>query len=227
LSYHEHNKLSRVQDVLAALAQGDVALVSDAGTPAINDPGWELVQAVIAVGFQVSPIPGPSAPIAALVASGLPTESFTYLGYLPRKRGERIALLEKRRNLDTTLIFLETPHRLVEALEDMLEVLGDRAACAAGDLTKLYEEVLRGPLSELLEHFRSHPPKGEFTLVVAGIVQEEKVWEEAQTLEAIRAGLALGTPARALAARIAELSGWSRNRLYQRILAAKRQADTI
>ncbi len=113
ISYHEHNKLSRLAEVLAALEEADVALVSDAGTPALNDPGYELVKAALQAGYPVSPIPGPSAPLAALVASGLPTDAFLYLGYLPRKTGERRTLLGKIAGLPYTLVFLETPHRLL------------------------------------------------------------------------------------------------------------------
>jgi 16S rRNA (cytidine1402-2'-O)-methyltransferase len=116
ISYHEHNKLVRLERVLAELAEGDVALVSDAGTPGLNDPGYELVRAALQAGHSVSPIPGPSAPLAALVASGLPTDAFLYLGYLPRKQGERRRLLGEVAGRPYTLVFLETPHRLLEAL---------------------------------------------------------------------------------------------------------------
>ena len=136
ISYHEHNKLVRLERVLEALQEGDVALVSDAGTPALNDPGYELVQAVIASGHTVSPIPGACAPIAALVASGLPTDAFLYLGYLPRKAGERERLLSKVSSLPYTLIFLEAPHRMLEALESLQSVLGDRQIAVGRELTK-------------------------------------------------------------------------------------------
>src|SRR5256885_4763943 len=119
LAYHEHNKLARLDDVLTALANGDVALVSDAGTPGLSDPGFELVNACIAAGFEVVPIPGPSAPIAALVASGLPTDQFTYLGFLPRRGAERRALLLSLAEMPQTLVCFEAPHRVVDALEDM------------------------------------------------------------------------------------------------------------
>src|SRR5512140_1776589 len=142
-SYYEHNKLAKLETILAALAEGDVALVSDAGTPAINDPGYELVRAALAAGHTVSPIPGPSAPLAALAASGLPTDAFLYLGYLPRKSAERRELLTGVAALPYTLIFLETPHRLLEALDDLLAALGDRPMAAARELTKLHEQVYR------------------------------------------------------------------------------------
>lgn len=227
VSYHEHNKLKRLDVILAALAEGDVALVSDAGTPAINDPGYELVRAVLEAGFPVSPIPGASSPIAALVASGLPTESFTYLGYLPRRSGERRQFLEKRRELDTTLIFLETPHRLMDALSDLHAVLGDREACVAGEITKLYEEFVRMPLSGLLDHFAGYHPRGEFVIVVAGADLPQVQMDEKQLREAIQSGLEAGKPARELAAELAETSGLSRNNLYRQIVATRRQTDKI
>src|SRR5512140_1220996 len=125
-SYFEHNKLNKLDFILEKLASGDVALVSDAGTPAINDPGYELVKAALDSGLDVVPIPGPSAPIAALTVSGLPTDSFLYLGYLPHKTSERHRRLEEVESQPYTLIFLESPHRIVEALEDIAAILGDR-----------------------------------------------------------------------------------------------------
>jgi 16S rRNA (cytidine1402-2'-O)-methyltransferase len=168
VAYHEHNKLARLDDVLTALANGDVALVSDAGTPAMSDPGFELVNACIAAGFPVVPIPGPSAPIAALVASGLPTDQFTYLGFLPRKGPERRALLQSLAELPQTLVCFEAPHRIVAALEDMLKILGDRRIVVARELTKLHEEFRRERVSQAIAHFTEHRPRGEFTLVVEG-----------------------------------------------------------
>ncbi len=170
VSYHEHNKLARRDELLAALAEGDVALVSDAGTPAINDPGYDLVVAAINAGFAVAPVPGPSAPLAALVGSGLPTEQWTFLGFLPSKRKERRAFLERYVTYSTTLICFETPHRLREALPDILEVLSDRRMCAARELTKLHEEWVRGTVSEVITHFTTQLPRGEFVLVIEGYV---------------------------------------------------------
>jgi 16S rRNA (cytidine1402-2'-O)-methyltransferase len=168
ISYHEHNKLARLDAILAALAQGDVALVSDAGTPAVSDPGFELVAACIAAGFAVSPVPGPSAPVAALVASGLPTDRFATLGFLPRRGAERRALLGEMAELTLTLVCFEAPHRLLDALTDMLAVLGDRRIVAANDLTKRYEELRRGTVGELVRHFSAQRPRGEYTLVIEG-----------------------------------------------------------
>ncbi len=172
ISYHEHNKLTRLHTILAALANSDVALVSDAGTPALSDPGFELVQACLAANFSVSPIPGPSAPIAALVASGLPTDRFFYLGFLPRKSSERRTFLKTVASISATLICFEAPHRLLETLKDLLLVLGDRQIVAARELTKLYEELVRTKISQALEHFKNQAPRGEFTLVIEGLKQD-------------------------------------------------------
>ncbi len=168
ISYHEHNKLVRLDEILAVLAEGDVALVSDAGTPAISDPGFELVNACIEAGITVSPIPGPAAPLAALVASGLPTDRFAFLGFLPRRGADRRALLAEMAELTFTLICFEAPHRLLDALSDMLAVLGDRRIVVANDLTKRFEELRRGTIAEMVTHFSTQRPRGEYTLVIAG-----------------------------------------------------------
>lgn len=168
ISYHEHNKLARLDEILSALGAGDVALVSDAGTPALSDPGFELVGACIAAGFSVTPVPGPAAPIAALVASGLPTERFAYVGFLPRRSAERKLLLADMAELALTLVCFEAPHRLLDSLGDMLEVLGDRRIVVANDLTKRFEELRRGTVAQMVTHFSAQRPRGEYTLVIEG-----------------------------------------------------------
>lgn len=169
ISYHEHNKLIRLDTILATLALGDVALVSDAGTPAISDPGVELVRACIAADFPVSPVPGPSALLAALVASGLPTDRFTYVGFLPRRGAERRQLLAEMASLTLTLVCFEAPHRLLETLQDILAVLGDRRIVVANDLTKRFEEFRRGSVTDMVAHFSLQRPRGEYTLVIEGL----------------------------------------------------------
>ncbi|MEI6775778.1 MAG: 16S rRNA (cytidine(1402)-2'-O)-methyltransferase [Chloroflexales bacterium] len=168
ISYHEHNKLSRLDAILAALGEGDVALVSDAGTPGVSDPGYELVCACISAGFVVSPVPGPSAPVAALTASGLPSDRFVFVGFLPRHGGERRAVLEDLADLTLSLVCFEAPHRLVDSLGDILEVLGDRQMVVAKDLTKRFEDLRRATVSVALAHFSADEPRGEYTLVIAG-----------------------------------------------------------
>ncbi|HET7144599.1 MAG TPA: 16S rRNA (cytidine(1402)-2'-O)-methyltransferase [Anaerolineales bacterium] len=214
-SYFEHNKINKLARILQALASGDVALVSDAGTPAINDPGYELVKAALAAGFDVRPVPGPSAPIAALTVSGLPTDSFLYLGYLPHKASERRKYAGQVLNLTYTLIFLESPHRIVDSLEDILSVLGDRQICVAREMTKMYEEFWRGPVSGAIKYFKSKEPRGEFTLVVAGKTKEERdLWTEQVLLKAIKKELKKGKPVKEISSELAKQSGWNKKEVY-------------
>ena len=221
-SYFEHNKMLKLDQVLAELQRGDVALVSDAGTPAINDPGFELVRAALQAGFEVCPIPGPSAPLAALAASGLPTDAFLYLGYLPRKTGDRRSFLETVKEYPFTLILLESPHRLPAALSDLEVSLGDRQIAVARELTKLHEQIWRGTLHAAHEYFTQHEPRGEFTLVVAGKPpQQDRFWTEEQVMVAVRLGLRLGEAPSTLAKRLAEESNWNRKELYSIILDQK------
>jgi 16S rRNA (cytidine1402-2'-O)-methyltransferase len=218
LSYHEHNKLVRLEQVLAALKDGDVALVSDAGTPGLNDPGYELVRAAIAAGHVVSSIPGPCAPIAALVASGLPTDAFLYLGYLPRKGGERQHLLLQVVSYPFTLIFLETPHRLMTSLEDMKKELGDRQMAVGRELTKMHEEIFRGSISQVIDHFVETPPRGEFTLIVAGNTTKGQRWSEERLNTELEKNIIMGLSTSQLAAQLAGQSGWSRREIYQYLI---------
>jgi 16S rRNA (cytidine1402-2'-O)-methyltransferase len=221
-SYFEHNKLSKLDFILEKLTQGDVALVSDAGTPAINDPGYELVKAALASGWDVRPVPGPSAPIAALTASGLPTDSFLYLGYLPHKASERRKFIGQVSNLTYTLIFFESPHRIVESLEDILSTLGDRRICVAREMTKMFEEFWRGNVSGALDYFSSQPARGEFTLVVEGMKKDEnKKWTEKELLKAIKKGLTAHEAPGELAGRLAKESGWMRREIYKIVSALR------
>jgi 16S rRNA (cytidine1402-2'-O)-methyltransferase len=220
-SYFEHNKLQKIDFILSKLAEGDVAVISDAGSPAINDPGYELVKAALAAGFDVRPVPGPSAPIAALTVSGLPTDSFLYLGYLPHKATERRKFVSQVANLTYTLVFLESPYRILETLEDILSELGDRRICVAREMTKMFEEFWRGNVSGALAYFKSQPARGEFTLVVAGAEKDSGKWTESQTVAAIRSGLEAGESASGLAKRLAEESGWNKREIYRHIQELK------
>jgi 16S rRNA (cytidine1402-2'-O)-methyltransferase len=168
-SLHAHNEAARTAEVLAALAAGrDVALVSDAGTPLVSDPGERLVAAVLAAGHGVVPVPGPSAVLAALTASGLPTARFAFLGFLPRRPGRRAARLASWRGRPETLVLFESPHRTASTLRALAETLGGgRRACVARELTKIHEELVRGTLAELAERFAGGA-RGEVTLVVEG-----------------------------------------------------------
>ena len=221
-SYFEHNKLSRLERIVERLEAGDVALVSDAGTPGLNDPGYELVKAAGEAGHRVSPIPGPASPIAALVSSGLPADAFLYLGYLPRKRSERQVALKRVADLPYTLIYLETPHRLLEALNDMHEVLGDRQASLARELTKIHEEVWRGTLGEAKEHFKA--PRGEFVLVIHGRQSERPGrWTQTRLRGMLSKRLAGGQTLTEVAAALSTESGWRRRDIYK--LGAAKEAQ--
>jgi 16S rRNA (cytidine1402-2'-O)-methyltransferase len=213
-SYFEHNKISRLERILERLEAGDVALVSDAGTPGLNDPGYELVKAAVQAGHRVSPIPGPASPIAALVSSGLPADAFLYLGYLPRKRSERQAGLKRVADLPYTLIYLETPHRLPEALNDLHEVLGNRQASVARELTKIHEEVWRGTLGEAKQHFKA--PRGEFVLVIHGKPSEPPGrWTQKRLRGMVSKRLAGGETLTEVAASLSTESGWARREIYK------------
>ena len=219
-SYYEHNKLAKLDAILAALSQGNVALVSDAGTPAINDPGYELVRAALNSQHVVSPVPGPSAPIAALAASGLPTDSFLYLGYLPRKTSERKTLFAQVRALPYTLIFLESPHRVLDSLIDMQACLGDRQIAAARELTKFFEQVVRGSISQVIGHFSANEPRGEFVLVVSGELKDSggDQWPENDVVAAIQKELLTGRQIKEIAVDLARQSGRSRREIYKMAL---------
>ena len=166
LSFNEHNWRERVGSVFQALEQGDVALVSDAGMPGISDPGRELVSAVSDRGIRVESVPGPSAVTTALAMSGLPADSFIFLGFLPRRRRERQRSLREVLLSPLTIALFEAPHRLRATMEDIAEVLGDRPLAVCRELTKLHEEIFRGTAAEALEHFDS--PRGEFVVVIGG-----------------------------------------------------------
>jgi 16S rRNA (cytidine1402-2'-O)-methyltransferase len=230
ISYHEHSAPVRTAEILSALVEGDVALVSDAGTPAVSDPGQALVVAALQAGHQVVPVPGPSAAIAALVASGLPTDQFTFLGFLPRRSTERRAALAKVRPLEHTLILYEAPHRLLACLDDALAVLGDRQAAVARELTKVHEEVLRGSLSALRTQCAAGAgPRGEYTLVVEGAsagataAPDEPDWERARAR--LAALLAAGWRTRDAANVVASELGLSRRDAYRLALEVAAQGQ--
>lgn len=227
ISYYEHNKLSRLQVILSHLLEGDVALVSDAGTPGLNDPGYELVKSAIERGFRVCPVPGPASPIAALVGSGLPTDAFLYLGYLPRKQKDRRERIAQIRDEPYTVLFLETPHRLRDSLRDLLDILGNRSAVIARELTKIHEEFLRGTLHDLIQHFDQTEPLGEFIILVAGASKLEKTWNEEQVLEVFQREFTGNISLKTFAEQIAQVSGWKKNDLYRLFLEQKKNQGTI
>src|ERR1041384_6229191 len=183
VSYHEHNERERATELSALLAAGtNIALVSDAGTPAISDPGYRLVRAAIEQGVRVVPVPGPTAFVAALIASGLPTDEFFFGGFLPSRTSARRARLAALRTPPATLIFYEPPHRIAQTLRDAREILGERAACVTRELTKLHEEIARGRLSELATRFNhEQPPRGEMVLIIDRTVIADETTHAATT----------------------------------------------
>jgi 16S rRNA (cytidine1402-2'-O)-methyltransferase len=212
-SYFEHNKMIKLDYILDCLGEGDIALVSEAGTPGISDPGYELVKTAKERNIQVVPVPGASAIVSALSISGLPTDRFTYLGFLPRKSGARTKLLESVMRDPGTLIIFESPHRLAGTLKNILEILGDRTMVVCRELTKIHEEAFKGTISEAITHFAE--PRGEFTLVIEG--KDEVI--EPQITEDIEDQLYImresGLSARESIGRISAETGLSRKELYR------------
>ena len=223
-SYHEHNKKSKLPYLLERLEQADIALVSEAGMPGISDPGYDLVLAAIDRNFQVVAIPGPSVLPVALAVSGLPADKFVYLGFLPRRKGERKRSLEAIAKEPWTLIAFESPHRLQESLKDLIDVLGDRRVAVCRELTKVYEEVFRGTLSQAIAHFTQ--PKGEFTLVVAGY-SAKKIEEEIDNsiIEELKRLRRQGLSAKEAVAKLAGTSNLSKKALYRAWIDLKRGLD--
>jgi 16S rRNA (cytidine1402-2'-O)-methyltransferase len=211
-SYWEHNKLAKLRYILDALGEHDVGLVSKAGTPGVSDPGYELIKAALEEGYRVVPIPGPSAIVEALVVSGLPTDSFVYLGFLPRKAGQRNRLLSSLMGEIRTLVAFEGPHRLLDTLQDIREILGNRQVAVARELTKLHEEIVRGSTDEVLQHFRESEPRGEVTVVIEGA--KEAPWARERIEEALRRLRVEGRTGSRAVKEIAKLSRRPRAEVY-------------
>ena len=211
-SYHEHNRRAKLGYLLDCLKEKDVALVSEAGMPGLSDPGYELIAAAIEHGVPVVPVPGASAVITAVVVSGLPAGQFLYLGFLPRRRGDRQRLLQAVADEPRTVVAFEAPHRLLEALKDALEIFGDRKLAVCRELTKVHEEVFRGRLSQAIEHFAQ--PRGEFTLVIEGKPRQKPEITEQVEIELYEL-YRQGNRAREAVARLSETSGVSKKELYR------------
>ena len=218
-SYGEHNKTSKLPSLLRELAERDLALVSDAGMPGINDPGQELVSAALKAGFDVVPVPGPSALTTAIAVSGLPVDQFIYLGFLPRRRVERVSLLEGLSGQPRALVVLETPHRLKASLEDALAALGDRRVAVCRELTKLYEEVFRGSISGALAYFER--PRGEYTLVFEGAEARDEAGARGEARALVAQMREEGVSARDAVARVMALTGLTRREAYAMWLEAQ------
>lgn len=228
IAYHEHNAAEMRPKIIARLKEGQaLALISDAGTPLVSDPGYRLVEAVLAEGFNVVPVPGPSAVLAALVAAGLPTDRFFFEGFLPPKSAARRERLAALATISATLVFFESPHRLVDMLRDALETLGDRTAVVARELTKLYETVRRGTLQNLTSEFEAASrPKGEIVVLIGATVTSDKLNEATEGLDGrLRQHLTHLSVKDAVAVAVEE-TGLPRRQVYARAVAlAKGDVD--
>ncbi|OBW62315.1 16S rRNA (cytidine(1402)-2'-O)-methyltransferase [Dehalococcoides mccartyi] len=213
-SYFEHNRLSKLDYILEVLGEGDVALVSDAGMPGISDPGYELIKAAHEHGIKVVPVPGASAVITAVAVSGLDCASFSYLGFLPRQKTERRKVLSEAASLGASIVILEAPHRLQGCLLDIKDVLGDREIAVCRELTKIYEEIFRGSISQTISHFDQ--PRGEFVLVVEGckapVSQPELTDDIIKELGMLKKQ---GKPAKEAVALVSQKSGLPKKEIYR------------
>jgi 16S rRNA (cytidine1402-2'-O)-methyltransferase len=217
VSYHEHNEKTRSEELLKELLAGkSIALVSDAGTPLISDPGYRLVKSARDAGVPVSPIPGPAALLAGLSASGLPTDLFLFLGFLPQKKGQRRKVLEAWKSLPVTLVFYEAPHRIVEALRDIAELLGPRTVVLARELTKIHEEFLRGTPSEIIAALAKHSSlRGEITLIIG---KGESLEADDKPLEtAVQELMEAGVPRMQAIKTVAHRRGLSKREVYKQL----------
>lgn len=218
ISYHEHNRAGRETLLLRELSSGkSVALVSDAGTPGISDPGVRLVRAAIEASVSVVPIPGPTALTSALSVSGLPTERCVFEGFLPPRKGERQRFLRGLRQEERTLVFYESPLRVMETLEDVLSILGNRFMALCREITKIHEEVLRGPVSNILARLRGRVPRGEITLVIHGAVGENTA-EGSAVEDAVRTLVGEGKGTREIARAISHMFGLKSQDAYRKAL---------
>jgi len=214
-SYFEHNKLTKLDQILTTLREKDVAIVSEAGTPGISDPGYELIRAAIELGVEVVSVPGASAVVAALAISGLPTDRFVYVGFMPRRRADRKRSLERLASATQTIVAFEAPHRVVEALEDIRAVLGNRRIAVAREVTKVHEEVVRGSVDEVLQHFASRPPRGELTLIIAGAAPAAVEPDEETLKRRLGELAAQGLGGKEAVRRVVEETGVPKRRLYR------------
>ncbi|MHA1540356.1 MAG: 16S rRNA (cytidine(1402)-2'-O)-methyltransferase [Alphaproteobacteria bacterium] len=220
LSCHDHNEKQQVDKILGEIQSGKaVALISDAGMPLISDPGYILVRACHEKNVPVTVIPGASACLSGLILSGLPTHAFSYFGFLPSKKEARRKALENLKNLQTTLIFYEAPHRLEKTLTDMLDIFGEREAAVAREITKRFEEVQIGTIKKILTHYQENPPKGEIVIVVAPLVEAAVLDQGA--VENLLRDLLGEKSLRDAVAEATELSGWQKKEVYQLALVVK------
>jgi 16S rRNA (cytidine1402-2'-O)-methyltransferase len=213
-SYYEYNKRKKMPYILETLKTGDVALISDAGTPTISDPGLELVTAVLQSGYQVVPLPGASAITTALSASGLSPKTFAFLGFLPRDHNRIVSSLSQYKTRQETLILFESPNRLLGTLRLMLDVFGSRMVVVAIELTKMFEEFQRGSLEDVISFFEANPAKGEVTILLQGYMEVKEIWTEERVRYEFNKLLANSIKRSTAAKEISKLSGWGRRSIY-------------
>ena len=222
-SFNEHNQAEKIPGLLARLGSGEnLALLSDAGTPALSDPGHMLVKACHEKGIKVVPIPGPSALTAALSVSGIKAERFLFLGFLPAKSSERKKILETYKSFPESLVVFEAPHRLAQAAQDLLAIFGDREVCICRELTKVFEQVSLTTLGKLSDEMKNADVRGEITLVIAGAGNlEASAISDSELEELVRAGLGRGISLKAVARELSQETGLSRNLVYRKALEIK------
>ena len=215
-SYHEHNKLAKLDAIFAALDAGDVALISDAGTPGISDPGLELIQAAIERGYDIAPLPGASALTTALVGAGMATDRFLYVGFLPRKPKALRELLDGLKGRRETVVAYESPYRLAATLAAIAEIHGSgRQVCVAREISKKFEQFYRGTARDLCEVFADDNPRGEVTLVIAGADAGDSVWTRSRVEAALHERLDAGDSLSRAARDVARLAGWKKGAVYR------------
>lgn len=214
-SYHEFNKVEKLPQILKQLKSHDVALISDAGTPGISDPGYELVQECIEHSFEIIPLPGPTAFVPALIASGMPTNIFTFLGFLPKKKSAQQELLQEFVKSRHTLILYESPYRLLETLDTLLETLGDRHVCIARELSKKFESFYRLDLSQVQQNLRDERIAGEIVIVVQGVDKADSIWNEDRVMKALTQETESGASLSQAAKNVAKVSGWKKSAVYE------------
>jgi 16S rRNA (cytidine1402-2'-O)-methyltransferase len=223
ISYHDHNEATRSGELIARLQAGsNVALISDAGMPLVADPGYRLVTAAVAAGISVQPIPGPSALLTALAASGLPTDAFRFAGFLPAKSGQRSSVLEAHANDQATLIFYEAPHRILDALADVDRILGSRPVVVARELTKAHEEFLRGTARQILDILAARDAvKGEITLLIGKAPKNEASLDHTPVEEAVAACIREGLTRMEAVKAVARRRGLSKREVYAQALLGR------
>jgi 16S rRNA (cytidine1402-2'-O)-methyltransferase len=223
-SYHEHNERSKAVQLVDRLESGEnIAIVSDAGTPTISDPGYHVVRNAIQRGIPVTSIPGPSAAIAALSVSGLPTDRFTFDGFLPSKRSRRRQVLVQHKAEEGTMVYYEAPHRIKDTLTDMVEILGDRQVVVARELTKMHEEFFRGPLSQVVAEVTGREMRGEFVIIVAGCPENSEFNEDQLILEVERLQRS-GLKASEIVKALAQFYPIPKRDVYKRVLQLMSQS---